>query len=111
MEQLLVATFPQFLKFDIKDFINPSSIERSALTPGDLTTNDVVSSLMIKGGIEDHLLPHFLAYWESGSTPFGNTPLGTQPGDTGDSPLAGSILDGSFTHHNLAVRSLTSHLR
>jgi hypothetical protein len=44
------------LKFDIKGFINPSSIKRSALTCVDITSNDVVSSLMAKGKIEDHLL-------------------------------------------------------
>jgi hypothetical protein len=44
------------LKFDIKRFINPSSIKWSALTRIDITPNDVISSLTTKGKLEDHLL-------------------------------------------------------
>jgi hypothetical protein len=52
------------LKFDIKCFINHSSIKRSAITRIDMTTNDVVSSLTTKGEIEDHLLlRNPKAYW------------------------------------------------
>jgi hypothetical protein len=41
------------LKFDIKGFINPSSIKRSALAIIDVTTNGVVSSLATKLELED----------------------------------------------------------
>jgi hypothetical protein len=53
------------LKFDIKDFINPSSIKCSALTRFDITINEVVSSLTTKDDLEDHLLQRNpIAYWD-----------------------------------------------
>jgi hypothetical protein len=81
------------LKFDIKGFINPLSIKRTALTIIDITKNDVVSSLTTKRDLEDHLLlRNPKTYWKSGSPPFGHTPLGRQLRDTGYSPLSESIL-------------------
>jgi hypothetical protein len=62
--------------------------------------------------IEDHILTRNpQAYWNSGTTPFGHTSLGCVIGPTGDSPLAGSIIDGSFTHLNHAVSAFTHQLR
>jgi hypothetical protein len=100
------------LKFDIKGFINPSSVKRSALTWIDISITDVVSSLTTKSELEDHLLQRNpKAYWASGSTPFGHTAPGRHLGDTGDSPLEESIIDGSFTHYNLVIRAITSNLQ
>jgi hypothetical protein len=97
------------LKFYIKGVINPSRIKRSTLTHVDLTSNGVVSFLTTKSEIEDHLLQRNpLAYWASGTTPFGHSALGRLSGDTGDSPITESILDGSFSHPNLAVRAFTA---
>jgi hypothetical protein len=75
------------LKFDIKGFINSSSIKCSALTRVDITPNEVISSLTTKGELEDHLLQRNpIAYWASCSTPFGHTTLERQLGDAGNSP-------------------------
>jgi hypothetical protein len=69
--------------FDIKGFINPSSIMHSALTRIDVKTNGVVSSTTTKLELEDHLLLcNPKAYWASGTIPFGHTSLGRQLGDT-----------------------------
>jgi hypothetical protein len=65
------------LKFNIKGFINPSSIKKSLLIRVDITSNGVVSYLTTKSEIEDHLLQcDPLAYWASGTTPFGYSALG-----------------------------------
>jgi hypothetical protein len=42
------------LKFDIKGFINPSSIEIRVFTCVDITSNGVISSLTTNAEIEDH---------------------------------------------------------
>jgi hypothetical protein len=100
------------LKFDIKGFINPSSIKLSALTIINTTTNDVFSSLTTKRELEDNLLlRNHKAYRASGSTPFGHNALGHQLIYTGDSPLDESILDGSFTHSNPEILAVTSNLQ
>jgi hypothetical protein len=62
------------LKFDIKGFINPSSIKRTSLNHIYINSNGVVSSLNNKEEIEDHLLQRNpLTYWASGTTPFGHS--------------------------------------
>jgi hypothetical protein len=80
-------------KFDIKGFINPSSIKRRALSHVDNAPNGVVSSLTTKSEIEDHLLQlNTLTYWASVTTPLGHSALQRLLGDTGDS-MVDSILD------------------
>jgi hypothetical protein len=95
------------LRFDIKGFINPSSIKHSALSRFDVTTNGVISSLTTKLEPEDHLLlRNPKAYRAPGTNPFGHTSPGRQLGNTGDSPLANkSILDDP------AISAFASNLR
>jgi hypothetical protein len=100
------------LKFDIKGFIDHDSIKRNAITRVNVTINVCISPLTTKSEIENHLLQRNpQAYWAAGSTHFGHTSLGRSLGHTGDSPLANSILYGTFTHPNLAVNAFTSQLR
>jgi hypothetical protein len=100
------------LRFDIKGFIDPDSVKRSAITIVDVTIDVRIAPLTTKIEIEDHLLQRNpQAYWASGNTPFGHTPLGLSLGPTGDSSLANSILNGTFTHPNLAIQAFTSQLR
>jgi hypothetical protein len=95
------------LRFDIKGFMDPESIKRNTLTRVDVTIDGHITPLNTKNEIEDHLLKRNpQSYWAAGSTPFGHTPVGRSLGPTGDSPLANSILDGTFTHTNLAVKPL-----
>jgi hypothetical protein len=100
------------LNINIKGFISPSSIKRSALTRVDITVNDGISYLTTKAEIEEHFLQcNPLIYWASDSTPFGHSSLGRLLGDTGQSPVVESIHDGSFTHSNYIVCAFTSQLR
>jgi hypothetical protein len=100
------------LIFDIKGFIDPDSIKRNALTRFDVTFDGRITPLTAKNEIEDHLLQRNpQSYWAAGITSFGHTPLGRSLSPTGDSPLANSILNVTFTHPNLAVKAFTSQLR
>jgi hypothetical protein len=100
------------LRFDIKGFINPDSIKINAITRVNVTIDGRITPLTTNNEIEHNLLQHNPhSYWAAGSTPFGHTPPGRSLGPTGDSPLANSILDGTFTHPNLAFKVFTSQLR
>jgi hypothetical protein len=70
-----------------------------------------LTPLTRKAEIEDRLLSRkpqaYLAY---GTTPFGHSELGFSIGPTGDSPLAYSIFDGSFSHPNHAFNAFTQQL-
>jgi hypothetical protein len=100
------------LKFDIEGFIYHSSIKRNALEMVDVMVNDQIAPLMTKTEIEDHLLTiNPQAYRAAGSTHFGHTDLGRTLVPTGPSPLADSILDGSFSHPNHAINDFTYQLQ
>jgi hypothetical protein len=99
------------LRFDIKGFIDPCSIKRNNLTRVDFLVNGRMTPLTTKAEIEDQLLArNTRAYLASGTTPFGHTVLGRSLGPNSDSPLADSILDGSFLHPNHAVSAFTQQL-
>jgi hypothetical protein len=100
------------LRFDIKVFIDAHSIKRNALIRVDVMVEGRLTPLTIKVEIEDHLLTRNpQAYLASGTTPFDHTARGRSLGPTGDSPLTGSILDGSFSHPNQAVNVFTQQPR
>jgi hypothetical protein len=97
---------------DIRGFIDPDSIKSNILTRVDVTIDWHITPLATKNEIEDHLLQrNHQSYWSADSTPFGHTPLGLSLGPTVESPFDDSILDGTLTHPDLAVKSFTSHLR
>jgi hypothetical protein len=100
------------LCFEIKGFIDPHSIKRNALTRVDVMIDGRLTPLTTRVDIEDHLLTRNpQAYLVSGTTPFGHTAPGRSLGPTGYSPLADSILDGSFYHPHQAVSAFTQQLR
>jgi hypothetical protein len=87
-------------------------IKRNAPTRVNVMVDGLLTPLTTKANIEDHLLyRNPQANLTSGTTPFGHTALDRSLGPTGDSPLADSILDGSFSHQNRADSAFTQQLR
>jgi hypothetical protein len=100
----------------IRGHINPSSLKKTSLTRLKIPDQDGVwKEIQGKGPMEEHIAQRNMEQFShAGKTPFGYTELGDALGHTGDSPLAGDILDGKVYHPALtdeALHAIVKQLR
>jgi hypothetical protein len=106
------ATHKSFRKlgYQIRGHVKPNSTKKSSLNRLDVQTEDGLWRQIIgKTQVEEHLIERKVEqFLHAGATPLGYTDLGRELGHTGDTPMAESILDGTFEHESLIDKALAA---
>jgi hypothetical protein len=100
----------QKLGYQIRGHVKPNSKNKSYFNRLDVQMEDGLWHQIVgKNQVEEHLIErNFEQFSHIGATPLGYKELGQELGHTGDTPMAGGILDSTFEHDALSDDALSA---